>query len=219
MDAARILGGLLANRTGRAPGNGRVLGEVLNGVANIVASSNQPQRFPPSHHAPLEHIVRDSVHRHHRHGGRFPEPAQQWIGRQPAQRVPQPRHDHDDHHSGRNYNQRAELLITAMVMAAQSDGRLDQAEQDNIIAQLQPLDRNETDFLRRQFKRRHDVEAFVHDIPNGMEYEVYNVSLMAINLDTHEEARYLKALAECMRLRQDEVNAIHQRYGAPLLYR
>ncbi|TWT52830.1 hypothetical protein Pla22_04580 [Rubripirellula amarantea] len=59
----------------------------------------------------------------------------------------------------------------------------------------------------------------MHDIPTGMEYEVYNVSLMAINLDTHDEARYLKALAECMRLRPDEVNQIHARYGAPLLYR
>ncbi|TWT52831.1 hypothetical protein Pla22_04590 [Rubripirellula amarantea] len=162
MDAARILGGLLANRTGRAPGNGRILGEVLNGVANVVQASNQsqprpPQRFPPSHHAPFEHIVRDSVHRHHQHGGRFPEPANQWIGRQPAKRVPKPRHDHDTHHSGRNFNQRAELLIIAMIMAAQADGRLDKAEQDNIIRQLQPLDPAETQFLRQHFNRRHDV--------------------------------------------------------------
>ena len=218
MDATRILGGLLANRTGRTRGNGQILGQVLNGVAAITEAANQGHRFPPAHHAPLESIVRDSVYRHHHRGGRFPPAADQWIRAQPVQRVPKPRHDHDQHHSGRNYAQRAELLITAMVMAAQADGQLDQAEQDQIIQQLQPLDRAEADFLRRQFARRHDMEAFVHEIPNGMEYEVYSISLMAINLDTNAEARYLRALGECMRLQPHEVNAIHQRLGAPLLY-
>jgi uncharacterized membrane protein YebE (DUF533 family) len=105
-----------------------------------------------------------------------------------------------------------------MVMAAQADGQLDQAEQDRIIQQLQPLDQNETNFLRRQLNTRHDMEAFVREIPNGMEYEVYSISLMAINLDTNAEARYLRALGECMRLQPHEVNSIHQRMGAPLLY-
>jgi hypothetical protein len=41
---------------------------------------------------------------------------------------------------------------------------------------------------------------------------------MTINLDTQAEARYLRALGECMRLQPQEVNAIHQRMGAPLLY-
>ena len=218
MDAAKILGGLLANRTGRAPRNGQILGQVLGGVAAITQAANQGHRFPPSHHQPFEHIVRDSVHRHHQRGGRFPQAADQWVRQQPVKRVPVPKHDHDHHHSGRNYNQRGELLITAMVMAAQADGQLDQAEQDRIVQELQPLDRNETDFLRRQFNRRHDLEAFVSEIPNGMEYEVYSISLMAINLDTKAEARYLQSLSECMRLQPQEVNSIHQRMGAPLLY-
>ncbi len=218
MDAARILGGLLANRTGRGSGNGQILGQVLNGVAAITQAANQGNRFPPSHHQPFEHIVRDSVQRHHHRGGRFPKVADQWVRNQPIKRVPTPRHDHDQHHSGRNYNQRGELLIIAMVMAAQADGQLDQAEQDRIIQQLQPLDQNETNFLRRQLNTRHDMEAFVREIPNGMEYEVYSISLMAINLDTNAEARYLRALGECMRLQPHEVNSIHQRMGAPLLY-
>ena len=222
MDAVRILGGLLANRTGRATGNGQVIGQVLNGVANITAAANQAPRFPPSHHAPFEHLVRESVRRHHHAGGKFGGSVGNWIQtQQPAQRVPIPRHDddhHHGHHAGVHYRQRAELLITAMVMAAQADGQLDANEQDRIVAQLQPLDAAETDFLRRQFARRHDVERFVSNVPNGMEYEVYNVSLMAMHLDTQVEAQYLRSLAECLRITPQEVNAMHARVGAPTLY-
>lgn len=221
MDVGRILGGVLAARGGRAPGNGAILGEVLNGVANITAAANSGDRFPHArHHAPFEAMVRDSVRRHHHRGGRFPAPADAWLQRQPApaRRVPPPSHHHDDHHSGWDHRRRAELLITAMVMAAQADGQLDQAEQDRIIQQLQPLDRAEADYVRRQLRRRHDIERFVDDIPSGMEYEVYSISLMVIHLDTPAEAAYLRSLAECMRLRPDEVNQIHARYGAPRLY-
>ena len=218
MDVGRILGGLLANRTGRAPGNGRVLGEVLNGVAKITAAANQQERFPHSHHQPFEHMVRDSISRHHHHGGQLHQQADTWMRQQRSVRVPAPQHDHSDHHSGRNRHQRAELLITAMVMAAQADGRLDQAEQDRIVQNLQPLDANESAFLRQQFNQRHDVDEFVRAIPSGMEYEVYSISLMVINLDTQPEALYLRTLAECMRLQPQEVNQIHARYGAPMLY-
>ena len=217
MDVGRILGGMLANRSGRAPGNGRILGEVLNGVAQITAAANQGQRFPHSHHQHFEHMVRDSISRHHHHGGPVPHPAQTWVGQQRSVRVPAPQHDHSTHHSGWNHNQRAELLITAMVMAAQADGRLDQTEQDKIIQNLQPLDANESQFLRQEFGKRHDVDEFVRAIPNGMEYEVYSISLMVIHLDTRSEAQYLRTLAECMRLNPQEVNHIHTRYGAPLL--
>ena len=221
MDVGRILGGMLAARGGRAPRNGQILGEVLNGVANITAAANQRDRFPHGrHHAPFERMVRDSVVRHHHRGGRIPGPADAWIQRQPpATRVPVPRHDDDDHHSGWNHHQRAELLITAMVMAAQADGQFDQAEQDRIIQNLQPLDQNELDFVQRQMRRRHDIEEFVRAIPNGMEYEVYSISLMVIHLDTQAEASYLRSLAECMRLSPEEVNHVHSRYGAPPLYR
>lgn len=222
MDAGRILGGLLASRAGRAQGNGQVLGQILSGVAEITHAANAHKRFPPAHHGPFEQIVRDSVVRHHQHGGpqggRFPGAADAWVRNRPATRVPAPRHDHDHHHSGLGFNQRAELLITAMIMAAQADGQLEEAEQNAIVARLHPLSREEEDFLRRHFRRRHDVEDFVRDIPNGMEYEVYSISLSAIHLDTRAEANYLRTLAECLRLQPDEVNVIHHRCGAPPLY-
>ncbi len=122
------------------------------------------------------------------------------------------------HCSGLNQNQRAELLIQAMIMASQADGQIDTAEQDNIVQQLQPLDQNEVTWLRREFNTRHDVHSFVHAIPQGMEYEVYQVSLMAMNLDTQNEAAYLRDLAQCLRIDPQVCNQIHARVGAPVLY-
>ena len=220
MDAGRILGGMLAHRARRAGGDGRVLGTILDGVAKITEAANSHPRFPPAHHAPFERMIRDSVRRHHHQGGQYPGPAGAWIQRQPRSTpVPAPRHDGHDHHSGWDYEQRARLLTLAMIMAAQADGQLDELEQNNIVSQLQPLSREEEDFLRRHFRRRHDVEDFVRDIPSGMEYEVYSVSLAAIDLDTQAEARYLRTLAECMRMSPQEVNVIHHRFGEPALYR
>ncbi|MFN3281547.1 MAG: DUF533 domain-containing protein [Tabrizicola sp.] len=45
------------------------------------------------------------------------------------------------------------------------------------------------------------------------------MSLMAINLDSRAEADYLHKLAGELDLSPDQVNAIHDRAGAPRLYR
>lgn len=222
MDAVRVLGAMLGNRAGRTPRNGQILGEVLNGVAAITRSAQPtsrpgpPGRFPPSHHSPFEHMVRDSVARRHRQGGHFPSQATNWINdRGRGIPAPPPQHDrhHHDHHSGLAYDARAQLLITAMIMAAQADGRIDPREQEEIISQLQPLDASEAEFLRREFRRPHDLHAFAHAVPRGMEYEVYSVSLMAIDVDTRAEVAYLQQLAECLHITGPECQAIHHRYG------
>ena len=236
MDAVKVLGALLGQRAGRPGSGGNILGQVLNGIAAAKEAErhrdhhqHHDPRFAPQHHSPLEHIVRDSVSRHRQAGGQLPPMATQWYdqhhghGARPpkVRNVPKPRHDVDDHRhgSGLGYNQRAEILVTAMIMAAQADGELDAAEQDRIIQQLQPLDREESDFLRKAFRRRHDIHDFAHSVPNGMEYEVYQVTLMAIDLDTQHEAEYLRNLATCLRIEPQVCNQVHHRFGAPALYR
>ncbi|WP_404306346.1 DUF533 domain-containing protein [Neorhodopirellula lusitana] len=224
MDAARVLGALLGNRAGRTPRNGQILNEVLNGVASVTRAANQqsrhtprrPERFPPSHHAPFEHMVRDSVARRHRQGGKFPNAMDPWItGAGRSIPAPPPNHDHHHHghHAGVSYNQRAEILVIAMIMAAQADGRIDQREQDEIIQKLHPLDPTEVAFLRREFQRPHDVHVFARQIPRGMEYEVYSISLMAIDVDTRAEVAYLRQLAECLEISGPDCDDIHHRYG------
>ena len=239
MDAVRVLGGLLSQRAARNGGKGAVLGQVLTGIANAKEAKEyreRAQQFDPRfdhrRHSPLESIVRDGVSRHHHRGGHLPPHMSNWAQQHGPQyrypygqpekvrNVPEPRHrDHDHRHdSGLGYNQRAELLIQAMIMGAQADGQLDTAEQDRIVQQLHPLDRAESEYLRRQFGRRHDVHEFVHSVPPGMEYEVYQVSLMAMDLDTRAEAEYLRALAQCLRIEPHVCNEIHRRVGAPNLF-
>jgi len=162
----------------------------------------------------LEGIIRESVYRHGRAGGRQFSGAQQWVQRggyiQPT--------THPHHDSGLDLDRRAKILIRAMIMASQADGAIDRQEQANIVSQLQPLDRTEEAFLQREFKKHRDVHTFAKSIPRGMEYEVYNVSLLAMNLDTHREADYLRELAGILHIAPDDCNEIHRRVNAPFLY-
>ncbi|MGB6044781.1 MAG: DUF533 domain-containing protein [Pirellulales bacterium] len=151
--------------------------------------------------------------------------------RQPPQRTQQPpqrpqptshRHDDDHHHQHSDHeqgNQRAETLIRAMINAAKSDGAIDQVEQDKIVGQLGEISREEADFLRNEFRRPLDVHEFAHSVPTGLEDEVYAISLMAIDLDTRPEAEYLRELAKFLRISPEVCNDLHDRYGAPRLYR
>lgn len=47
---------------------------------------------------------------------------------------------------------------------------------------------------------------------------MYVASLMAIDLDSNPEAQHLHELATAFGIPAEQVNRIHQRYGAPKLY-
>lgn len=128
-------------------------------------------------------------------------------------------HDHRHDYNDQQLNERSVVLIRAMINAAKSDGAIDQCEQDEIVKRLQPLSQQEVQFLQQEFRRPLNVHEFAHDVPRGMEQEVYSISLMAIDLDTQAEARYLHELAECLRIGPHQCNDIHHHYGAPVLYR
>ena len=63
-----------------------------------------------------------------------------------------------------------------------------------------------------------DLAGFAASVPLGMEQQVYSVSLMTINLDSGEEAKYLLQLSQALRLSPEVREQIHQRYGAPSIY-
>ena len=115
--------------------------------------------------------------------------------------------------------QQAEVLIRAMINAAKSDGRVDAGEQEKILGQLGEVTQDEVDFVRRELAEPLDVQDFVRSIPRGMEQQIYAMSLMAIDLDTNQEARYLHELAQGAGLSPDVCNQIHEQFGAPRLYR
>ncbi len=117
-----------------------------------------------------------------------------------------------------NKDERAVVLIRAMIQAAKADGQLDASEQQRIIERLGNPTRESIDFLRTEFARPSDVTELARNVPLGMEQDVYTMSLIAIDLDSGKEAKYLVELGNALRLPQDVREGIHQRLGAPSVY-
>ncbi|MEZ5538241.1 MAG: tellurite resistance TerB family protein [Thiolinea sp.] len=114
--------------------------------------------------------------------------------------------------------QNAKLMIRAMVSAAKADGQLDEDEQRKITEHLADASPEEVEFVRQQIQAPIDIQALISDVPQGMEKQVYLMSLLGITLDTKEEAIYLDELARGLNISQEESNSIHEKLGAPKLY-
>lgn len=113
----------------------------------------------------------------------------------------------------------AGLMLRAMIQAAKSDGTIDDAEKQRLLGKLgDDLDDEERQFIRDQMAAPVDPEALAQEVPKGLESQVYLMSLMAIDLDHEEEARYLDRLARAMNLDRPSVNQIHDEVGVTRLY-
>ncbi len=116
-------------------------------------------------------------------------------------------------------NDQATILIRAMVNAAKSDGRIDQAEQENIVSKLgDEVSEAEVKFLREEFAAPLDVAGYARTVPQGLEQQVYFLSLTSIELDTQNEAQYLGQLAQAMNLDPSVCNQIHDQVQAPRIF-
>jgi len=113
----------------------------------------------------------------------------------------------------------AALMIKAMIQAAKSDGRIDDAEKQRLLGHLgDSLDDDERQFIREQMAAPVDARALAGEVPKGLEAQVYLMSLLAIDFDNEDEARYLRDLAQAMGLSREAVNGIHAEAGATPLY-
>lgn len=112
----------------------------------------------------------------------------------------------------------AQLLLRAMISAAKSDGQIDAAEREKLLGHLGDASAAEVEFVKSELAAPLDLESLVRDVPQGMEQQVYLMSLMAIDLDQQSEAQYLDGLARAMNLNPEICNAIHDKLGAPRLY-
>ncbi len=115
-------------------------------------------------------------------------------------------------------NDQAVLLIRAMINSAKVDGEISEEEQKNILSQVGDTSPETIKFLRAEFARQLDIDEYAESLPIGMEQKAYSISLMAIKLDTKEEADYLRGLAKALRISPEECNQIHQQQNAPLVY-
>ena len=110
-------------------------------------------------------------------------------------------------------------MIRAMVNAAKSDGRVDEKEQENIISKLgDDVSQDEIAFLKQEFAAPVDVAAFAKSVPQGLEQQIYALSLTSIDLDTNNEAQYLGQLAQGLNLDPNLCNQIHDHVGAPKIF-
>lgn len=113
----------------------------------------------------------------------------------------------------------AGLMLKAMIQAAKSDGKIDDGEKQRLLGQLgNDLDADEREFVREQMAAPVDPAALAGEVPQGLEAQVYLMSLMAIDFDNKAEAQYLHDLGGAMGLSRHQVNAIHKELGVTPLY-
>ena len=241
LNAIDILGGLLGGgRSGGAGPGADILKDILGGRPSPSSQSNtRAQRSPDSPLSPeqLEDML--GVGREPASSRQAPSQPQ---ARQPQQRemprnVPPPQNTQipTDIFGQRqrqepkinlsvpkpsplSQNDQAALLIRAMINSAKVDGEISHDEQRRILEQVGDTSPETIQFLRAEFARPLDVSEYAQSLPIGLEQKAYSISLMAIKLDSKEEAEYLRQLAHSLRISPDVCNQIHQQQNAPLMY-
>lgn len=113
----------------------------------------------------------------------------------------------------------AALMLRAVIQAVKCDGELDEDEKARLMQAMGEVTQREVQAVQAELQRPVDVKGLARAVPAGLEPQVYLVSLMAIDLDQKAEAEYLHKLAGELDLSPDQVNAIHDKAGAPRLYR
>ncbi len=107
----------------------------------------------------------------------------------------------------------AMILIKAMCNAAKADGHVDDAEIDAIMGRVGDLEPDDEFMLRAELQAPLDLQAFLAEIPKGMEADVYAASLLPIEVDTADEVEYLQQLGRGLGLSGSDINAIHEELG------
>lgn len=107
----------------------------------------------------------------------------------------------------------AALMLQAMIQAAKSDGRIDAGEQKRLTDQLGSATPEEMDFVRALMRAPIDIAGLCQQVPDGLQPQIYAMSLAAIDFDSRIEAQYMQALAEGLGLSATEINGIHRQMG------
>ncbi|MEM7376153.1 MAG: DUF533 domain-containing protein [Pseudomonadota bacterium] len=115
--------------------------------------------------------------------------------------------------------EKAEILLRAMLMACKADGEIDEGERQRIGEHLGDISPDEAAFVREVMQAPVDVDRLARETPKDMAQQVYMMSVLAIDLDAQSEAQYLHTLAQALDVSQATSNAIHEKLGVPTLYR
>jgi uncharacterized membrane protein YebE (DUF533 family) len=113
--------------------------------------------------------------------------------------------------------QRAELVLKAMINAAKADGQIDQKEMQRIVAKLQEAgaDAEGQSYILTQMQKPLETKELISAAGGQPELaaQIYAASLMAIEVDTPAEKAYLGELASGLRLTPAVILRIEQMVG------
>jgi uncharacterized membrane protein YebE (DUF533 family) len=115
----------------------------------------------------------------------------------------------------------ASLIVKAMINAAKADGRIDEAETDRIVGKLREggISDEERRFVAEEMRKPMDMDGIVRAVPNRqVAMQVYAASLLAIEVDTDKERRYLQDLAAALGLESQAVAYLHSALDVTTLH-
>jgi len=108
----------------------------------------------------------------------------------------------------------ARLMVRGMIAAAKADGVLDDFERSAILDRFHDLDGDDVAFVKEELKKPLDIQALAAEAKaEGIGTELYIATLLAIDIDTEEEERYLGDLAELLDLDADTIADLHARFA------
>ena len=131
----------------------------------------------------------------------------QLTGQQAAEPEPEPAQEEE-----------AKILIRAMLNSAKCDGNFHASEQEKILKQMGDISQEDADFINTEINTPLDVQGFISSVPGPMQQQVYLMSILAIDLDSQEEAQYLDQLVKGFGMSEQQSNEIHAKLGVPALY-
>ena len=116
-----------------------------------------------------------------------------------------------------NLEDDAQVIVKAMINAAKADGKIDKSEIDKIIGKLDDdgLEQKEKDFFIAEANKPMDLASVVISASNkpDMAAQIYAASMLAIEVDTVAEKRYMQNLASGLGLDAQVVAYINRTMG------
>ena len=109
------------------------------------------------------------------------------------------------------------LLVRAMVSAAKADGQVDKDELEKIISKIggDGVSEEEKQFVLNELRSPLDINSIASEVKSPEQAaEVYAASIIAIDIDSEQEKRYLAELAQAMRMDPQTVVRLHQMVSA-----
>jgi uncharacterized membrane protein YebE (DUF533 family) len=111
----------------------------------------------------------------------------------------------------------AQIIVKAMINAAKADGKIDKSEIDKIIGKLDDdgLEQKEKDFFISEANKPMDLASVVLSAGNKPEMaaQIYAASMLAIEVDTAAEQKYMQNLASGLGLDAQVVSYIDSTMG------